>query len=127
MKNSIDLNILFLTPTELANRNITEIPIERMFYSSYGNKQICIHEVQKKFYIYAMNFLPEYYIRNHYKEFKYNTWIRLSGYKDIEDAKKIYQMYLKEMIKDKNEKNKLTLRECIKFLEDLERFKNELQ
>ena len=126
MKKTIDLNILFLTPTELATKNITDIPIERLYYSSYGNKQICIHDIQNRFYIYVMNFLPEYYTKNHYKEFKYNTWVRLCGYKDIENAKKIYRMYLKEMMKDKDEKKTITLRDCINYLDELERLTNEL-
>lgn len=126
MKKTFNLDTFCLTPTELANRNITDIPTERMYYSSYGNRQIVIHDIQGKFYIYVMNFLPEYYIKNHYKEYAFNKWIRLCGFKDIEDAKRIYRMYLKEMIKN-TEKSKITLHECIKYLQELEKIKNELQ
>lgn len=123
-KKTISLDMLFLSGTELNCLNITEIPIERLYYTSYRGQQIVIHFMQNKYYIYTMNWLPKFYTDTHYKEFIPNKWLKIVGYSNVEDAKRIYNMYVKEMLG--LESHKTTLEDCINYLTDLKKITGEL-
>ena len=115
MKKTIDLQNIGLTATDLNTRNITDIPIEKMYYCCYGVKQIVIHQMQGKYYIYTMNFLPRYYREKLYKEYFYNKWMRLCGNKELNHIIKMFRVYLLEMIGEETQK-KVTIQEVIEIL-----------
>lgn len=118
MKNiTVNLNSFFLTPTELNTRNITDIPVERMYYFVNCTKQICIHKVQSKYCIYTMNWIPQFYLDKHIYDYQPNHWQKIVSYTKIDDAIRIFRKCVLEIIGENNKK--LTLEDVIKYLTDL--------
>lgn len=115
---TFNLENLGIKPRELYTRNVTDIPIEKIYYISYRTMQMCIHLISNKYYIYTMNFIPKYYIENHYKEFTYNTWTKITGNKDINIVIRQFQEYAKEMLGIDKPK-KINLDDIIEYLKTL--------
>lgn len=104
-KKTINIDAIGLSPTELNNRNITDIPIEKMYYAVACNRQIIIHKLGSKYAIYTMNWLPKFHTENHIFEFKPNHWQRIVTYSKVDDAIRIYRKYVKEMIGEDTKNN----------------------
>lgn len=117
IKKTVDLNAIGIMPNELTTKNITEIPIERMYYFCNCTKQLVIHKINSRYYIYTMNWLPKFHTENHVYEYQPNHWQRIVSYSKIDDAIRIFRKYVKEIIGE--DTKKITLEDCIKYLTEL--------